>query len=123
MFIVPKGTNNKSKQITFRVTEQEFEFIEKMATRDGYTVANWVKFLIGKEYTSYNNKADTEPKKAIKTLSEDKASLNENIEEGKKKCKSCNKIKDCSDFQISKTDRTTGKIYYKSKCKSCMTLD
>lgn len=141
MFEIEIKKKPKNKQISFRMNEDEYTFILQQSTEKNLSVTNYMKYLLNREYISVSenltkneNKTKTQcnTKCNTKNITKDGENITEcittditnnitnNIANGITRiCTKCNTVKNISEFAINKTDKNSGKVYYKTSCKEC----
>ena len=134
MFEIETKKKPKNKQISFRMNEDEYNFVLQQSRNCNLSITNYLKLLLSKEYkkhlnlcnTNCNTKVDESNTECItnNTINSNTKCITNNttndITNGVTKlCTKCNIVKNINEFAINKTDKISGKVYYKTSCKEC----
>lgn len=126
MFEIEIKKKPKNKQISFRMNEDEYNFVLQQSSNCNLSITNYLKLLLSKEYKKYHNLCDTncitkvdESNTECITTDITNITTNSNTNGVTKLCTKCNILKNINEFAINKTDKISGKVYYKTSCKEC----
>lgn len=90
----------ETTQVSFRMKTEEFKWIKARAEEMEITVVDYIRIALKDKFNEFNG-------------------IKDEVKEGFKVCAKCNQEKSESEFNISRTDKATGKVYLKTTCKEC----